>query len=94
MATMNSFLTRRRILGSFSAVAAGVLTAPTMASAADNAPRTRTQRGPYMLELFNTHTSETVAITYRDASGFIADSLTRLDWLLRDHRAGVEMYEV
>ena len=89
MATMNSFLTRRRILGTFSAVAAGVLAVPTTALAAESGPRMRTQRGPYMLELFNTHTSETVAIAYRDASGFIADSLTQLDWLLRDHRAGV-----
>lgn len=39
------------------------------------------------LELFNTHTSETLQVAYRDASGFVGASMDKLRWLLRDHRA-------
>jgi uncharacterized protein YcbK (DUF882 family) len=40
-----------------------------------------------VIELFNTHTSETLRVAYRSATGFVPDSLARLQWLLRDHRA-------
>ncbi len=39
------------------------------------------------IELFNTHTSESLQVAYRDASGFVGASLDKLRWLLRDHRA-------
>jgi uncharacterized protein YcbK (DUF882 family) len=39
------------------------------------------------IELFNTHTSESLQVAYRDATGFVGASLDRLRWLLRDHRA-------
>lgn len=39
------------------------------------------------IELANTHTSETLQLAYRDASGFIAPALDKMRWLLRDHRA-------
>ena len=39
------------------------------------------------LELFNTHTAETLRVVYRSATGFVPDSLAKLQWLLRDHRA-------
>lgn len=39
------------------------------------------------LELFNTHTSESLQVAYRDASGFVGASMDKLRWLLRDHRA-------
>jgi uncharacterized protein YcbK (DUF882 family) len=39
------------------------------------------------IELVNTHTSESLQLAYRDASGLIGGSLDKLQWLLRDHRA-------
>ena len=39
------------------------------------------------IELVNTHTSESLQVAYRDASGFVGASIDRLRWLLRDHRA-------
>lgn len=39
------------------------------------------------IELLNTHTSESLQIAYRDASGFVGTALDKLRWLLRDHRA-------
>jgi uncharacterized protein YcbK (DUF882 family) len=39
------------------------------------------------LHLLNTHTAETLTLAYRDALGFVAPALTRLDWILRDQRA-------
>lgn len=55
------------------------------------APQARAQ-GPVAgvsrwIELANTHTSETLQLAYRDASGFIAPALDKMRWLLRDHRA-------
>jgi uncharacterized protein YcbK (DUF882 family) len=46
--------------------------------------------GPRMarwIELFNTHTAETLRVAYRSASGFVPAALERLQWVLRDHRA-------
>lgn len=43
---------------------------------------------PNWLELFNTHTAESLQVAYRSASGLIAPALGKLEWLLRDHRAG------
>jgi uncharacterized protein YcbK (DUF882 family) len=39
------------------------------------------------VELFNTHTAETLRVAYRSATGFVPGALERLQWLLRDHRA-------
>ena len=39
------------------------------------------------IELVNTHTSESLQVAYRDASGLVRGSLSKLHWLLRDHRA-------
>jgi len=39
------------------------------------------------VELFNTHTSETLRVAYRCATGFVPAALERLQWVLRDHRA-------
>ena len=39
------------------------------------------------IELVNTHTSESLQLAYRDATGLISGSLEKLHWLLRDHRA-------
>ena len=42
---------------------------------------------PRIIELFNTHTTESLKVAYRCATGFVPDALARLQWLLRDHRA-------
>jgi uncharacterized protein YcbK (DUF882 family) len=39
------------------------------------------------LDLLNMHTAETLKLAYRDALGFVAPALSRLDWILRDQRA-------
>lgn len=38
------------------------------------------------LEMLSTHTGESLALAYRDASGLLADSLHQFNWLLRDFR--------
>jgi uncharacterized protein YcbK (DUF882 family) len=43
---------------------------------------------PRWLELFNTHTSESLHVAYRSAVGLVAPAIAKLQWLLRDHRAG------
>jgi len=40
------------------------------------------------LELHNTHTNETLKVTFRDRSGFVPDALTQLEKILGDHRSG------
>jgi uncharacterized protein YcbK (DUF882 family) len=40
------------------------------------------------LELHNTHTNETLRVTFRDASGFVPAALAQLDRILGDHRSG------
>jgi uncharacterized protein YcbK (DUF882 family) len=40
------------------------------------------------IELYNTHTGETVKESFRDASGFLAPALAKLQHVLRDHRSG------
>src|SRR5690606_36870273 len=39
------------------------------------------------IELFNTHTNETVSVAFATSSGFVASALAKLNYLLRDHRA-------
>jgi uncharacterized protein YcbK (DUF882 family) len=40
------------------------------------------------LELHNTHTDETLRVTFRDASGFVPAALEQLEKILGDHRSG------
>ena len=77
---------RRFLMLGAATAAASLLPAPADAYAPSLAadggrPLTR------WLELFNTHTSETLQVAYRDASGFVGASMDKLRWLLRDHRA-------
>ncbi len=44
--------------------------------------------GERRLRLYHTHTQERLDIVYRRGVDYIADSLTRLDHFLRDHRTG------
>ncbi len=40
------------------------------------------------LELHNTHTNETLKVTFRDVNGFIPAALEQLEKILGDHRSG------
>ena len=42
------------------------------------------------LELTNTHTGEVAKATFRDANGYVADALKKLQRVLRDHRTDEE----
>lgn len=79
---MTLVLSRRRFL---SHALAGVAVLPFAPAALARPPAPRAER---WLELLNTHTGETVSVAYRSAQGLVRSALGRLDWLLRDHRAG------
>jgi len=64
---------RRELLG---ALAAALVSRVASAASAD------------WIELYNTHTRETVKETFRDSSGFIPAALAKLAHVLRDHRSG------
>jgi uncharacterized protein YcbK (DUF882 family) len=40
------------------------------------------------IELHNTHTNETLRVTFRDATGFVPSALQQLDKICGDHRSG------
>src|SRR5262245_17661830 len=67
---------RRAIAGLVSAAAAAVLPAHSESPAG------------VRLVLVNTHTGEFLETLFRDAAGYRAGELGRLDWLLRDYRTG------
>lgn len=81
---MPTVLSRRRFL-SHALAGVAVLPVASAALARSPAPGSRSER---WLELLNTHTGETVSVAYRSAGGLVRSALGRLDWLLRDHRAG------
>lgn len=78
---------RRFLMLGAATAAASLLPAPTDAFAAPAVPAEAGRPLTRWLELFNTHTSETLQVAYRDASGFVGASMDKLRWLLRDHRA-------
>ncbi len=74
-------LSRRRFLGA-SATSALAVALGLPAAHADDLPTPAR-----WIELFNTHTSDTLRVVYRSATGFVPAALERLQWVLRDHRA-------
>lgn len=81
---------RRRFL-MLGAAAAGAVLCPLPRSAEAEPLIPAVQSGgrafTRWIELVNTHTSESLQLAYRDATGLIGGSLEKLQWLLRDHRA-------
>ncbi len=79
-------LSRRRFLGASAAgaLACGCGLRGALAASSANPAG---QELSHWLELANTHTSETLRVVYRSASGFVPAALERLQWVLRDHRA-------
>lgn len=51
-------------------------------------PAARAEVAPRWLELFNTHTGESLQVVYRNTLGLLQPALVQLQWLLRDHRVG------
>jgi uncharacterized protein YcbK (DUF882 family) len=84
---------RRRFLVGVSAAGAALLVAAPGAIAGTVSERLQAasfalpSNAPRWLELLNTHTSESLQVAYRSASGLVAPALDRLQWLLRDHRS-------
>lgn len=73
-----TYLTRRQLVTAALVGAVAVPFAP-FAGASETGERT--------LELFNTHTGERISTAFRSITGYVAASLSKLDHLLRDHRA-------
>lgn len=71
---------RRAFLGT-SLVAAGALLLPAFARAGEAVPAAR------RLRLYNTHTAESLDVTYFEQGSYHADALAEIDHLLRDFRA-------
>lgn len=64
-------------------LAATACVAPTPLLAA-----VKRSRAPHRLSLYNTHTGETLGITYAAEGAYIPEALEAVDHLLRDHRTG------
>jgi uncharacterized protein YcbK (DUF882 family) len=62
---------------------AGMAVAPLVLTS-----RTAAARAERTLSFLHTHTGERLRVTYFAAGGYLADSLARLDQLLRDFRTG------
>lgn len=77
---------RRRFFFGAAAVGIMLLTEGPYAAAGSLTRRPGTDTG--WLELFNTHTAESLQVAYRSAEGLVAPAIERLQWLLRDHRSG------
>lgn len=74
---------RRAFLGA-SLVAGGALLLPGLARAAVHPAGTPVSR---RLQLFNTHTAETLDVTYFEDGVYHPQALAEIDFILRDHRA-------
>ena len=79
---MSQIWTRRRWIHAVMAGGAGL--ALSRFAAADDAASSEVRH----LELFNTHTSETVSLAYKRGAEFDSTALGSLKKLLRDHRNG------
>jgi uncharacterized protein YcbK (DUF882 family) len=88
MRTLVPGLTRRRfLLAAASTTVVSLAWTPGVAEAAAAEAAPVAGGASRWLELVNTHTSEAISLAYRDARGLVAPALSKLQWLLRDHRA-------
>jgi uncharacterized protein YcbK (DUF882 family) len=80
--------TRRR----FTAAALTGLAAPLVATSGCASVRTRPpfSRSERWLELYNTHTDETISLAFANGEGLIPGALERLQYFLRDFRVQAE----
>ena len=88
MRTLMPGLTRRRfLLAAASTTVVSLAWTPGVAEAAAAEAAPVAGGASRWLELVNAHTSEAISLAYRDARGLVAPALSKLQWLLRDHRA-------
>lgn len=77
---------RRRVLA---ATLAAAVAAPSLLRS--RAVQAAEMIGPQRwIELFNTHTGETVSVAYHDGRRLVASAVAQLERVLRDHRANEE----
>jgi uncharacterized protein YcbK (DUF882 family) len=74
-------------------VVACVLLAGAPLTGAEPAPARSTPLEERTIELFNTHTRETVRVVYKRGEDYVPDALARLSRVLIDHRSG-EVHEI
>jgi len=75
----------RALLRSVVFAGAASLLVSTVPAAASSAA---TSTPANWLELYNTHTNETLRVTFRDATGFIPAAVEQLNQIMGDHRSG------
>jgi uncharacterized protein YcbK (DUF882 family) len=86
---MISNWTRRRWMQTALAGSAGLSLAPFVLADDASQAETETAKVPdRSIELFNTHTNETVSVLFKRGTEYDADALAKLKHLLRDHRNG------
>jgi len=81
----NIALTRRGFLTSIAGVAVTLATPGAIASAVP-APVTGRDRE---LSFYNTHTGEKLSATFWSDGKYLDDGVEEINWILRDHRAGI-----
>lgn len=81
----NSRLSRRRFLTTCAGASLGLVAAPVLADLPSLSER--------QLAFDNTHTGESLRCTYWADGQYLADALTEINHLLRDHRSG-EVYPI
>ena len=81
----NIALTRRGFLTSIAGVAVTLATPGAIASAVP-APVTGRDRE---LSFYNTHTGEKLSATFLSDGKYLDDGVEEINWILRDHRAGI-----
>lgn len=79
----STVLSRRDFLGSMVGVTMTLAAPGAIASAATASARDRE------LSLYNTHTGEKLTAAYWSDGQYLDDGLEEINWLLRDHRAGI-----
>ena len=61
----------------------------TMAATGSLASIAKPQERDRELSFYNTHTGEKLTATYWSAGNYVTDGMEEINWLLRDHRAGI-----
>jgi len=84
---MNRFLAGLLVMSFVFAARAGAPEPPVPDPQAASVPVERS------IELFNTHTHETVKVVYKRGDDYLPDALAKLDHVLIDHRSG-EVHEM
>jgi uncharacterized protein YcbK (DUF882 family) len=87
MSSAHQWSRRELLLAACAGGVASVAAWPRRATAAARTSDAVSPSASSWLELYNTHTGETLAIEFRNAGGYIATALAKLEHLLRDHRA-------